>query len=99
MWLATDQARARATDPGTSIAAAKSVDVTRLEGVILDKLKRYAAPGATSYELAQSLGLSLVSVSPRMRPLAEKHLIVDTGFRVRGASGRHQIIWRAVVPA
>jgi hypothetical protein len=90
-------ALARNTDPGTSFAAAASIDVTRLEGIILDKLKRYKSPGATTYELAEALGMSLVSVSPRMRPLVEKRQIVDTGFRVRGASGRHQIIWRAVV--
>lgn len=92
-------ALARHSDPSTSAMAASTVDVTRLEGIILDKLKRYKLPGATTYELAESLGLSLVSVSPRMRPLVEKRLIIDTGFRVRGAAGRMHIIWRAVVLA
>lgn len=90
-------ALARNVDPSTSHAAAESVDATKLERVILDKLKVCKAPGATTYELAQLLGLSLVSVSPRMRPLAIKRLIIDTGFRARGASGRLQIIWRAVI--
>jgi predicted ArsR family transcriptional regulator len=88
-------ALARSTDPSTSFEAAASVDVTRLEGVILDKLKRYAPPGATSYELAEALGLSLVTVSPRLRPLQKKGLVRDSGFRARGESGRLQIIWRA----
>lgn len=92
-------ALARSTDPSTSFEAAASVNVTELERVILDKLKRYKLPGATAYELADALGLSWVSVSPRMRPLAKKHLVVDTGFRARGASGRHHIIWRALVSA
>lgn len=91
-------ALARNSDPSTSFEAAASVNTTKLEGVILDKLKRYKTPGATTYELAEALGLSLVSVSPRMRPLATKRLIIDTGFRSRGASGRMQIIWRAVTP-
>jgi hypothetical protein len=89
-------ALARTTDPSTSREAAATVDTTKLEVVILDKLKRYKAPGATTYELAQSLGLSVVSVSPRMRPLAIKQLIIDTGFRVKGVSGRRHIIWRAL---
>lgn len=89
-------ALSRNSDPDTSREAGLSIDVTRLEGIILDKLRRYAAPGATAYELAEALGMSLVSVSPRMRPLVEKRRIVDTGFRVRGAAGRNQIIWRAV---
>lgn len=92
-------ALSRHSDPSTSHFAASTVNVTYLERVILDKLKRYALPGATSYELADALGLSLVSVSPRMRPLAKKHLILDTGLRALGASGRPQIIWRAMVSA
>lgn len=88
-------ALARSADPSTSHAAATSVDATRLERVILDKLKTIKSPGATTYELAELLGLSLVTVSPRMRPLAIKRLVIDTGFRARGASGRGQIIWRA----
>lgn len=90
-------ALARNSDPSTSFEAAASVDVTKLERVILDKLKTCKLPGATAYELSAWLGLSLVSVSPRMRPLAKKHLVADTGFRVKGASGRNQIIWRAML--
>lgn len=86
---------ARALDPSTSHEAAASVDVSRLERIILDKLKTYSAPGATSYELADALGLSLVTVSPRLRPLADKRLVLDSGFRARGTSGRLQTIWRA----
>ena len=87
---------ARATDPSTSHEAAASVNATRLESIILDKLKRYPSPGATTHELAQALGLELVSISPRMKPLKDKGLVCDTGFRVRGISGRRQIIWRAI---
>src|SRR5579859_4550185 len=89
------RAFARATDPDTARAAAASIDVTRLEGLILDKLRRYSAPGATTFELAEVLGLEVISVSPRMKPLQKKGLIRDSGFRARGASGRCQIIWRA----
>jgi hypothetical protein len=89
-------ALSRLEDPDTAHAAADSLgNVTDLEQLVLNKLKATPAPGATTYELAEWLNLSLVSVSPRMRPLAKKRLIVDTGFRSRGASGRMQIIWRA----
>lgn len=89
-------ALSRSTDPDTSFLAGASVNVSHLERVILDKLKGCPMPGATSFELADWLKLSLVSVSPRMRPLAKKHLVVDTGFRAKGSSGRNQIIWRAL---
>lgn len=86
---------ARTSDPSTSHDAAASVHSTSLEAKILDKLKSYAAPGATTYELAAALALSLVSVSPRMKPMQKKGLVRDTGYRARGASGRQQIIWSA----
>lgn len=87
-------ALARVTDPSTSHAAAESIAgaLPKLESVVLQALR--AAPnGATSTELAQALDLSLVTVSPRLRPLANRGLIVATAFRRKGPSGRPQIVW------
>lgn len=88
-------ALARHSDPSTSHEAAASIAVSHLEGIVLDMLRRYSF-GATSFELAEALGMSLVTVSPRLKPLVDKGLVFDTGFRVRGESGRNQTIWRAV---
>ncbi len=88
-------ALSRNTDPSTSHEAAESIvgSLPKLEAVVLTALK--AAPnGATSTELAQALDLSLVTVSPRLRPLANRGLIVATAFRRKGPSGRPQIVWQ-----
>jgi len=90
-----NDAHARATDPSTSHEAAESITgaLPKLEAVVLTALR--AAPnGATSTELAQALDLSLVTVSPRLRPLANRGLIVATALRRKGLSGRAQIVWQ-----
>lgn len=92
---AETSAYARASDRDTSHLAAASVRATELEATVLAELRKYLN-GATSYQLAESLRLSLVTVSPRMRPLVSKGLAEDSGRRVTGPSGRSQTIWRAV---
>lgn len=91
------EAYARRTDPSTSHIAARSLDdeLPRLELVVL-KAVRKTARGATSHELEKSTGLSLVTISPRLRPLQRKGLIVDSGERRKGASGRPSIVWKAM---
>ncbi len=84
---------ARATDPGTSHVAAAAVP-NDLEARVLEELRKFPN-GATSFQLAESMALSLVTVSPRMRPLVDKGYIEDSGQRRRGESGRAQIVWRA----
>lgn len=92
--MTTELGRARYTDPDTSHLAAQSVDVTKLEGAVLDALK--AAPdGLTSEELSERLGLSLVTVSPRLRPLVNKYKVYSNGDKRRNRSGRSALIWRA----
>ena len=82
----------RSMDPATSRAAAKSIDPESLEGRVLDALRGYQA-GATTYQLAERMGLSLVTVSPRMRPLVSKGKVRDSGRKAKGESGRMQTIW------
>ncbi len=88
-------ALARSTDPGTSRAAAASVssNANRLEKIVLDAVKA-SVDGLTSHELAEATGLSLVTVSPRLRPLTNKGLIVDSQIRRAGTSGRQSIVWK-----
>lgn len=86
---------ARNTDPDTSQAAAQSFDPTRLEAVVLEVLRQHKE-GLTSTEVADILGIGLWSISPRLRPLANKGLIRDSGRRKEGASKRKQIVWVAV---
>lgn len=86
--------RARRRDPDTAKKAAGSVEVTDLEGRVVQALKLCRA-GMTTHELARILKLELVTVSPRMRPLAEKGLVYDSRERRRGESGRSSIVWKA----
>lgn len=89
-------ALARHTDPATSHIAADSLgNVTSLEQLVLNQLKELKAPGATTFELAALLDLSVITVSPRMAPLRAKGLVRDSGFRARGPSGRFHTIWAA----
>lgn len=87
--------RARRRDPDTAKKAAASVPVADLEARVLRAL-RLSKAGMTTHELAWLLKVDLVSVSPRLRPLAEKGLVQDSGERRRGDSGRSSIVWRAV---
>jgi DNA-binding transcriptional ArsR family regulator len=88
-------ARARNTDPLTSDLAAESVKVTRLEDIALSTL-RMAPQGLTSEELAFAIGLSIVTVSPRLRPLYEKGLVMKASETRANRSGRQAIVWMAV---
>jgi DNA-binding HxlR family transcriptional regulator len=82
-------ALARNSDPLTSDEAAEAVPVNRLEQIVLNHLGFWQEQGRTSHELALSTGLSLVSISPRMKPLEQKNLIVRTAERRQG-----RIVWK-----
>lgn len=90
-----EPALARRTDPPTAHAAARSIDVTDLEALVLAALK-CSLDGLTTHELATRCGLSLVTVSPRMRPLVHKARVRDSGRKRAGTSGRKSIVWVAV---
>ena len=83
----------RRSDPATSKAAAKSVDANDLETRVYWCLK-LAKNGLTSHEVADWLNLSLVTVSPRFRPLVNKNLIVDSGERRSGVGFKSSIVWK-----
>ena len=86
--------RARRNDPDTAKKAAASIKVADLEARVLDALRNSA--GLTTHELSRMLAVDLVSVSPRLRPLANKNLVCDSGERRRSENGRASIVWKAI---
>lgn len=86
-------AHARRRDPGTSHDAAASVDVTPLEMAVVGALKSNPC-GLTSFEIADILRLSLVTVSPRLRPLVDKGLVADSGTKRPGPNNMLRIVWQ-----
>jgi hypothetical protein len=88
-------AYARNTDPSTSHWAAKTVDVTYLEGVVLNAIKKYPTLGLTQDELVEVTGLPTNTITPRFATLLSKGLITAEGTR-KGISGRNQRVHRGV---
>jgi DNA-binding MarR family transcriptional regulator len=85
----------RHNDPDTAQEAAESIDVTKLESAVLSALGK-SVSGLTVYEIAERLDISLVSASPRLRPLVRKGFVEDSGDRRETPSGRRAIVWRLV---
>jgi hypothetical protein len=84
----------------TSIAAAKSVDMTALERRVLDTIDGYGATGCISDQVQHVLGtLSYSSVTARFKSLEEKGEIVRGPDTRAGVSGRQQLVMRAMAYA
>jgi hypothetical protein len=91
-----DGGASRQDDPDTSHDAAQSIRVTHLEDVVLRALFDAGREGLTTFELVDVTGLSLVTVSPRLRPLVRKGRAYDSGQRRENpATGRRAIVWRS----
>lgn len=81
----------RKTDPETSAAAAHSLRATELEQEVLDFILSKENQGCTLDDVvAAHPHLSIVTISPRFAPLIRKGLVIDTGERRIGKSGRGQ---------
>jgi len=90
------EALARATDPDTSHLAAKSVDATQMEKIVLEAIAQFPE-GCTADELERELpGFRWNTITPRFAPLLRKGRIVDTGERRKGVSGRSQRVLKAI---
>lgn len=102
----TTTARARTTDPTTSHAAAQSVRVCRSAGVragILYLLGHDARRALSDVEIAVEYGALVTrgeapvcspsGLRTRRAELVTRGEVVDTGHRVRLASGRQAIVW------
>lgn len=83
-----------ATD--TSIDAAESIDVSRLEQMILEDIELSGVWGMTQDDLlSMHQRYSYSSITARPTALKRKGLIYDSGERRRGKSGRRQAVLKA----
>jgi len=88
----------RRYDPDTSHEAAYSVDSTKLERRVYECIRSFGTHGCISDQVRLALeGLPYSSVTARFRALLDKHLIIDTGERRKGSSGRNQRVMRATI--
>lgn len=55
--------------------------------------------GLTADEVAGRLGLSILSIRPRITELSRLGKVRDSGLRRRNVSGRNAIVWAPVHPA
>lgn len=88
---------ARHTDPDTSHMAADSFekpDTNAMEARVLEALKAHPH-GLTNHGIVEVTGLSWNTATPRIRPLVNKGLVVDSGDRRMGPAGRYCIVWKA----
>jgi len=78
---------ARNTDPDTSHEAAK-LNTSTLESRVFEALNTNGP--MTTEEIAQATGIDLQSITPRIAPLMRLGILIDTGLRKPGASGRNR---------
>lgn len=88
-----------ARDRDTSQAAADAIAPTAatLRAKSLAVLER--SNGLTADQVAGRLGLSILSIRPRLTELSRLGKVRDTGERRPNASGKNAIVWAAVQPA
>lgn len=88
-----------AQDRDTSRAAAEAIKplAPGLRAKVLDVIER--SNGLTADEAAGRLGLSILSVRPRLTELSRLGQVRDSGERRRNRSGTNAIVWAAVNPS
>ncbi|WP_288935105.1 hypothetical protein [uncultured Sphingomonas sp.] len=86
-------------DRETSRAAAEQAVATAplLRARALDVVER--SNGLTADEVAGRLGLSILSIRPRLTELSRLGKVRDSGIRRKNTSGRSAIVWAPVHPA
>jgi hypothetical protein len=91
MTKLTDLFRRNASD--TSIEAALSIEVGRLERMVLNAIREAGSNGMTQQELLAKFNkYSYSSITARPSALKRKGLIVDSGNRRLSGSGRKQMV-------
>lgn len=91
--------RPGAQDRDTSREAAEVAAETapQLRGRALAVVEK--SNGLTADEVAGKLGLSILSIRPRLTELSRLGKVRDSGQRRPNASGRNAIVWAPVFPA
>jgi hypothetical protein len=81
--------------PGPSEEAAKAITgkANRMRAAVLSKIAQCPA-GATADEIAHELGLSVLSIRPRVSELNRSGEIRQTGARRKNESGMAATVWR-----
>ena len=97
-----EEAHARTTDPTTSHEAAKSVDVTKGQKVVLAEFRMYTK--LTDEELIEALRIRATScpdallsdsgARSRRAELVRKGYVIDSGERKATKAGRATVVWR-----
>ena len=87
---------ARTTDLETCHKAAKNIEPTRLESVVLDAIRHFGESGATMDEVDEAVSnIRRASISPRFKPLLDKGYVIGDG-RTRKAlysNKQQRILW------
>jgi len=82
--------------PDTSVQAAMELPVTQLEQMVYDAIRNAGHRGMTADELlAMFPGYSYSSITARPASLKRQGLVLDTGERRKGRSGRLQAVLKA----
>jgi predicted ArsR family transcriptional regulator len=87
------QARATSQDAADEIADT----APQLRARALAVVER--SNGLTADEVAGRLGLSILSIRPRLTELSRLGKVRDSGQRRKNASGRNAIVWAPINPA
>lgn len=80
---------------GTSEQAARAVagSAAAKRARVLAEVARHGVAGATADEIARALGLSVLSVRPRVSELNRSGFIVASGSRRKNDSGLNASVW------
>lgn len=90
------QPGARDRDTSEEAAAAVAKQSTILRARALNEIER--SNGLTADEVAGRLGMSILSIRPRITELSRLGKVRDSGARRCNASGRRAIVWAAINP-
>lgn len=85
----TPGAQPRETSHAAAGHAARTAP--RLRALALAAVR--GSQGLTADEVARQLGLSILSIRPRLTELARLGKVRDSGLRRRNISGRNAIVW------
>jgi len=91
----TDSTADRARDTSRAAAAGITDGAPMLRAKALRMVR--SSSGMTADEVAAALGVSILSIRPRMTELAHRGQIRDSGSRRRNVSGKSAIVWIAVI--
>jgi predicted ArsR family transcriptional regulator len=83
--------------PSEDAAKAISGKAARMRAMVLAKIAQRPA-GATADEIAHELGLSILSVRPRVSELNRSGEIRQTGSRRKNESGMTATVWQIAPP-